>query len=80
MGMTSPIIIVAGRDVSPDDRTRLDRAALQVVAKKGTYSRILEHVRAVTAARKNSAQQAKRVLEETGKNSAMMYPSSRVVL
>ena len=51
-GHDVPIIVVTGRDLSPEDRARLDRAALQVVTKEGPCSKIIENVRAMTAARR----------------------------
>jgi signal transduction histidine kinase/CheY-like chemotaxis protein len=50
-GHDVPIIVVTSRDLSSEDRARLDQAALQVVTREGPCSKLIENVRAIIAAR-----------------------------
>ena len=54
-GHDVPIVVVTGRDLSSEDRGRLDRAALQVVTNEGPdRSKLIENIRAIIAARRSA--------------------------
>jgi CheY-like chemotaxis protein len=59
-GHDVPIIVVTSRDLSSEDRARLDQAALQVVTREGPCSKLIENVRAIIAARPINELQAAR--------------------